>query len=526
MKKSCVLVLLGLVATAAEARTTAYAIAIGNNAPPAHGGAGLSALSYADDDAVRYYQFFSRFADEARLLSVLDVQTQRRYPQLVGVAQPPTVEALRSAVRLLAARVQADIKRGDQPVVYLAFSGHGAQLPDGTAFLALADGELTRAMLQRDVLTPLSAAFVNLFVDACHAEGVVGSRGLFDHEHNARTTGVSDGDAARLAEAASLHFPRVGTLVATTEGQESHEWSQIQSGVFTHELLSGLAGAADANGDGVVEYGEIQAFLTSANRDVQDPRARPHVVAYPPSVNPRLPIVSLSALRGVAFLVGDFAPLGHFHIELENGERYADANLSSELQGRIAFPANRQAFLVARDREAALTARPGETRSLGSLHFRSKEVAARGSVEASLRDGLFASAFGLTYNRGFLDGVSLAPDSAQLGIGARASEPGAYRKPLAISAFVVSGLSLAAAVTTTALALKARSDYQATQIQRSASEAQDRFSRYRTAAVVTGAGAVITGVTGWLLWPRSEAPAVATPLLLGHGVGLAVQGGW
>ena len=45
--------------------------------------------------------------------------------------------------------------------------------------------------------------------------------------------------------------------------------------MFTHELLSGMLGAADVNGDLVVEYTEVQAFVAAANRDIKDPRAIP-----------------------------------------------------------------------------------------------------------------------------------------------------------------------------------------------------------------------------------------------------------
>ena len=55
-------------------------------------------------------------------------------------------------------------------------------------------------------------------------------------------------------------------ILATTLGQQAHEWSAIESGVFTHELLSGLLGAADVNADQRIEYTELQAFIAAANR--------------------------------------------------------------------------------------------------------------------------------------------------------------------------------------------------------------------------------------------------------------------
>src|ERR1043165_10283118 len=125
--------------SAAAARTVAYGIAIGNNAPPV---ASLPVLHYADDDAVRYHELFSRFADDARLLAVLDEQTQRRYPGLGASAEAPTLANLARVVSDYAARMADDVKRGDRPVLYLAFSGHGFADESG-AFLAMLDGQLT-----------------------------------------------------------------------------------------------------------------------------------------------------------------------------------------------------------------------------------------------------------------------------------------------------------------------------------------------------------------------------------------------
>ena len=75
----------------ASGREVAYAIVIGNNAPPSTGTPEkLAPLRYADDDAVRYFQLFSRMA-YTRLLVVLDTQTQRRYPGLAAYTEAPTL---------------------------------------------------------------------------------------------------------------------------------------------------------------------------------------------------------------------------------------------------------------------------------------------------------------------------------------------------------------------------------------------------------------------------------------------------
>ncbi len=516
-----------LACPSAQARTTAYGVAIGNNAPPLQGDGELARLRFADDDAVRFHQFFTQFADGAWLLSVLDEETQKRYPQALGVAQPPTLRVLRAVIRELAGRMKADLEGGDQPILYLTYSGHGASLPDGTAFLSLADGELTQKILYQEVLEALPATFVHLIVDACHSEAVVGTRGLFAKEADAVSVRLSKADTARFLEEESLRrFPHVGALLATTRDQQAHEWSRLESGVFTHELLSGVSGAADVNGDGVVEYSEIQAFVAAANSDIRDPRALPRIVSLPPTVNPRAPLVSLAWMRHVAFLAGDYSSLEHFHVDLQDGQRSLDAHLTSEVRARIAVPAGQVAFVVSGDQEAEVRAGAGETLNVKALRFRARDTAARGAIDSALRAALFQTAFGPTYYRGFVDSigvsrVTFAPEAQAL------SSPSASRKPLAIGVLVVAGLSLVASAATTGIALSARRDYNSTELQRPAAEAHARYERYGAAAIATGVGAATAGVIGYLLWPPGvRATTSLSPVVLPGGGGLSLAGSW
>ena len=67
-----------------------------------------------------------------------------------------------------------------------------------------------------------------------------------------------------LAKNSLARFPNVGAIMATASDAESHEWDAIEQGVFTHELISALRGAADVNGDGKIEYSEASAFFNAA----------------------------------------------------------------------------------------------------------------------------------------------------------------------------------------------------------------------------------------------------------------------
>ncbi len=85
-----------------------------------------------------------------------------------------------------------------------------------------------------------------------------------------------------MADTTLGRFHNVGAIVAAATNGQTHEWDQYHQGVFTHELLSGLRGAADVNEDSAIEYSELGAYLSAANREVPDLRARLKVITSPP----------------------------------------------------------------------------------------------------------------------------------------------------------------------------------------------------------------------------------------------------
>jgi hypothetical protein len=505
------------VAGAARAERIAYAISIGNNAPPAGDDRGLGPLRFADDDAARYHQLFRRFAVRAELLAVLDPQTQRRHRGLAAAAQAPTVANLLRVVDRYAAQMAADRARGDEPVLYLAFSGHGTRGDDGGAALALLDGGVTRELLADRILAALPAAYVHLIIDACHANAVVGVRGddYFAREVDATTAPVAPAELGPLVASSTLaRFPHVGVLLASAAGQEAHEWSEIESGVFTHEVLSALLGGADVNGDRAIEYTEVQAFAAAANRAIDDPRALPHVIARPPALDARVAIVSLGALAGTRLLRGDASGLGHFHVERANGQRYLDAHVTADAPAVFAVPDGEELFVRTATSEARLPAYGPRELAVAELRFASRAIAARGSIDAAYRHKLFASPYGPTYYKGFVDsigadGVTFAEVAAPGASGAdlRAIDTQPARddgRARAYGIAAVAAASAAASIGTALLAVDARRDYDATELQRPARDAMRRYDRYRTLSIASGVVAVSAGVAAWWLWPDAR----------------------
>jgi hypothetical protein len=64
-------------------------------------------------------------------------------------------------------------------------------------------------------------------------------------------------------------------------------------------VRSGLSGAADANGDGVVSYDELRAFVNTASLSVRNPLYRPQVFARAPLGRGGDPIFELASADAV-----------------------------------------------------------------------------------------------------------------------------------------------------------------------------------------------------------------------------------
>lgn len=405
MRTVIALICVAWLSAVADARVVSYAVVIGNNAPPADAsGAGLAKLRYADDDAVRYYRLLSQFATTT-LLSTLDDPTQKRYPKLAALARVPTLDVLRQVFAGIAGDMRRDRQAGDEPVLYFVFSGHGAIAESGDAFLVLGDGRLTQQVLFDELLASLPSPRTHVIVDACHAGGVVGVRGgsFFDKQADGKVAQATEGETLAITRGSVLErFPNVGVITATTLGNETHEWSAIEAGVFSYEVLSGLTGAADVNGDHSVEYSELQAFIASANRTIANPRAVPMVVSEPPRVDRRATLVRLQDLKQSYLLVGDLGAWGHFTVELEDGQRVLDAHVSREHQAAIALPSGAAVFVRTPHGEARLASH-GKPVAAADVKLAPATVAARGGIDADYRDNLFAAAYGPTYYRGFVD---------------------------------------------------------------------------------------------------------------------------
>lgn len=501
----------------AHAERLTYTLAIGNNAPPS-AEKSLAPLRYADDDAIRYVELFGRLPGKAWLLAKLDAHSARRHPDWAKKALPPTLAKLRALVSVVAAQVDRDRARGARPVVFLTFSGHGAKTEQGDYYLALADGELTRTVLYDQILEPLKQAEVHLIIDSCHAGGVVGVRGAFDHELEAKPIELDSADKDALLSRYSLaRFPNVGVLIATTQGQEAHEWSRIEAGVFTYEVSSALLGAADVNGDLRIEYGEVAAFVAAANQSIPNPDAVPELLARAPSgTRDAGVLLDLTQLERTLLLTGNPARFGKFYIELSDGQRWLEAHLPANGRAALALPLQSGSFLRTDDSEAEIPASATRVARFDALQLKPLGVASRGSIERALRETLFAEPFSVDYYQRFAQTSALprvdlraapraVPEYASgPAVNAMSDRP---RRRSAAPAIALGATAVAAAGTALVTGYLALHDYRKFQgetRQRPAAELEADVTRYRSLSLTAGVISIAAGIGTWLTWPTGS----------------------
>jgi hypothetical protein len=187
-------------------------------------------------------------------------------------------------------------------------------------------------------------------------------------------------------------FPRVGFVLSTSSGTDSHEWEEFQGGVFSHEVRSALRGAADADGDGAISYAELGAFVARANAAVPNARFRPQLTVVPPRDPAGLRASLLRWPRDAhARALTVDVPLDRFYVEDERGRRLADAHPAAPGMVLRVPPVPLYVREVASAREFAVAA-GSEPLALSTLTAEPVHLARRGALQQSFRE-LFALSF-------------------------------------------------------------------------------------------------------------------------------------
>jgi WD40 repeat protein len=156
-------------------------------------------------------------------------------------------------------KVVAEAKPEDVFVLY--YAGHGVMTETDKQFFLVPhdvtqlygnDGALAQKGLSANELKAFAQrikAQKQLFIlDACQSSGAL--------ETIAARGAAEEKAISQLARATGTHW-----LTAAGSQQFASEFAQLGHGVFTYALLDGLAGKADANGDGQITVKEIDAYL-------------------------------------------------------------------------------------------------------------------------------------------------------------------------------------------------------------------------------------------------------------------------
>ena len=251
---------------------------------------GRPELQYADDDGAKYFALFRAVTSDpnVELLTDFDRDSAGLFPEAREAARPPTRAGVNAAIARLAVRAREASASGRRVEFYFVFAGHG-DVDRGRGFLELSDGRLTSDDIE-SMLKAVPAARAHVILDSCNSFFVLNPR-----RPGGRRFAVTEEAARNLSD----RLPNVGVLLSTSAEAEVFEWSELQSGIFSHAVRSGLLGGADADGDGRISYDEIRAFVDVSNMTVENPLYRPKIFARGPNGHDDEPIFDLRAARAV-----------------------------------------------------------------------------------------------------------------------------------------------------------------------------------------------------------------------------------
>ena len=526
--------LLGMLAIPAQADNRQFAVIVANSTSLDEK---VAALEFADDDAARYAELFDGIATRVELLTVLDPDLQRLHPRLTRRAKKPDRATLLTTLETVFRDIRAAVDEGHSVAFYFILIGHGEVGQDGEGYVSLLDAPLTRSDLYEHVIRRSPATFNHVIVDACNSYFIINRRGEGSDQ------GPSRADSVRryLGEQELSAYPNTGVLVSTSGAKESHEWAGYRAGVFSHELRSALSGAADANGDGLIEYSEVHAFVSAANSTVDDPRARVEMFVAPPRLDLSAPLVNLQTARFQHWLSVPKGRALRFFIEDDRGLRYADVHSDGDAATYVALVPRGHYYVRSVDRrsELKLELRDGGPFILNVGPMSKAAIAARGAIDDAFQHHLFEAPFGRNFQKGHAAAHSYPPlampaepwsPNSSLGVALELSPP---KGRSLVPAWVAFGSSLALAgggLVAHLQSASAVSEYEqyldgnrVTGISRAEAEGLEleaaNWAVTRAVLLVAAGVAAAVGVT-YLAWPEEgeRGPSLAAMPIEGGGL--------
>jgi hypothetical protein len=454
----------------------------------------LPVLHYADDDAVRYDDLFRALGGKTHLLARLDENTRRISPEAVASARDPRRAELVRAVASLAADVAAARARGQRTMFYFVYAGHG-NVDSKTAYLALEDARLDSRDIEHDIIDKVHADESHLIIDACYSYFLAFGRGPGGRRREVPSFATAEGLAGR---------PDVGLLLSTTSARESHEWAGFQAGIFSHEVRSGLYGAADLDGDGRISYVEIAAFVMRANAAIPNERFRPEVYAHAPlAANTQL--IDLRGAPGRRLRLDAGAEATHYLFEDTLGVRLADFHNASGHALSVLLPSGGRGVYLKRtsDEQEFVIPESPDVIDLADLSPQPPRLVSRGPA-----DFAFNLIFSLPFDEQAVAEYQRRPAPADVDLAATSTAPlPTWRKATTTAAISVAIASGIVAIGFTADAQRLSQQAHSPSISQSQTAAlNDRMaSRRRIAEISAGVAGAAALAGAWLVFgPRTS----------------------
>lgn len=215
------LVFLALLGAAPQSGVRTHLIAVGNN----QGRADEPELRFAERDA-------ERVADVLRELGRVE-------PSDELVLRGTSADGFRTALL----RTNAELRRIEGPTALVVYySGHADA--EGLHL-----GASTMRFDELETIVESSPAQVRvLILDACRSGGIT------------RVKGVSPAEPFEIQLQDRLDVEGFAIITSSAESEDSQESDGLRASFFTHHLVSGLRGAADADGDLRVSLQEAYAY--------------------------------------------------------------------------------------------------------------------------------------------------------------------------------------------------------------------------------------------------------------------------
>jgi len=277
------------VASATDGDLRRFALVLGSN----DGGEERVQLRYAGTDA----EAFASVMTDVGGIAPVDVQ----------LLLEPGARDVTRALGDLAERAHRAQRQGHRVEVLIYYSGHS----DVNGLLP--SGQLVPYSQIRDAVQDLNAEVRVSILDSCASGALIRSKGGV-----MRSPFLSD---------ASMDVEGEAFLTSSTADEASQESDTIGASFFTHHLVTGLRGAADADEDGLVTLGEVYSYtFRETRRSTEHTRIGPQHPNYAIDLAGQGDFVMTDLRQADSVLVLDSRLDGLLWIEGEDGRLLAEVD--------------------------------------------------------------------------------------------------------------------------------------------------------------------------------------------------------